>query len=181
MNELGPMARALLDAARDGDGPEASARARVRQSLSRRLAVGLAAGTAAATVAKATTATATSTTVAALAAPLGFGTKILVTFAIATAIGMGAVTYVDSQPRTDPPAKVAPVSLPAVNASPKAPRAAAIAAPPAPSASAPASTAVYLVLARPSSPRRLRPLPAQQHLRRPTAAPAERPAFRSRR
>jgi len=136
MNELGPRARALLDAARDGDGPTDGARARVRASVTRRLAIGFAAGTAAATVAK-TAGAGAATTTAAIAAPIGLGMKVLVTLAIATAVGMGAVTYVDSRPRIDPPVKVASSPRSIANAAPSkprlpdAPRAAATEAPPA--------------------------------------------------
>jgi hypothetical protein len=156
MNELGPRARALLDVARDGDGPTDAARARVRASITRRLAIGVAAGTAAATVAKTAGAGAVTTT-AAIAAPIGLGMKVLVTLAIATAVGMGAVTYVDSQPHTAPAAKVAPLSRLAANAAsppkhlvPEAPHAAQAEPPSAPAAPESSAVSPPMVAAAPS-------------------------------
>ena len=132
MSELGPNARALLDAASGGDEPTTADRDRVRTAIGTRLAVGIAAGAAAATAVKsagaaasagvggATAAMSGATTAAAVAAPLGLGTKVLLSLALVSAVGAGAASYVDSTPRRPVPADVtmAPTTAATVRAAP---------------------------------------------------------------
>jgi len=112
VSELGPEAKALLDLARGADDPSGADRARVRSAVAARVAIGAAAG-AAVTAATTTSVAGAGAAAGAVAAPLGLGMKILFAIGAAAAVGMGAVTYVDSKP---------PAPRPSATASQVAPR-----------------------------------------------------------
>lgn len=90
MSDLGPEARSILDAGRDGDNPTGSDRARVKKNLSRMIAAGgvIGAASAAGTAAEGATATATAT-VAAKAASIVVIGKVLGGVAFVAALGSG--------------------------------------------------------------------------------------------
>ncbi len=110
MDELSPAARALLDDARDLDGPTPADRDRNRRALVAALAsgAGLAASTVASSTAAATTTAATATTAA--AGGLSLGVKIAAVALVAVAVGGTALVVVPSE---DPPAPRAAVEAPA--------------------------------------------------------------------
>lgn len=187
MSELGPDAKSLLDAASGGDEPSVADRARVRAALGARLAITAAAAgvaltavsSAAASASSAGTAVGTTAAgagvgvagasgaagasvagAATIAAPLGIGMKLLLAFGAATAVGVGAVSYVESTPPAPTviaappsvvaprdPSRVAPIAPP--SALPVAP---ASAAPAASTASASASVSALASNAPPSAP-----------------------------
>ncbi len=190
MSELGPDAKSLLDAASGGDEPSVADRARVRAALGARLAITAAAAgvaltavsSAAASASSAGTAVGTTAAgagvgvagasgaagasvagAATIAAPLGIGMKLLLAFGAATAVGVGAVSYVESTPPAPTviaappsvvaprdPSRVAPIAPP--SALPVAPASAAPAASTASTASASASVSALASNAPPSAP-----------------------------
>jgi hypothetical protein len=130
MSELGPDARALLDAASSGDEPSMNDRARVRAALGSRIAAAALAGAAAATAVKSASAAASlggsgvvasgaagaagmsGAAATAVAVPLGVGTKVLLSLAVISAIGAGTASYIDSTPRSAPaPAMVTSTAM----------------------------------------------------------------------
>jgi hypothetical protein len=167
MSELGPEAKGLLEAARGGDEPSADDRVRVRAGIAARVAVGAAAG---ATLTAATTAAGAgaAATAGAVAAPLGLGMKLLFVVGAVAAVGVGTVTYIDSQPRHAPldarapsvPASIASSAYVKPTSAAPAPSEPAVA--PAPSASASADP----VKPEPPAPRATAPASA------PDPAPA---------
>lgn len=110
MEELSPAARALLDDARDLDGPTPADRDRNKRALVAALAsgAGLAASTVASSTAAATTTAATATT--AVAGGLSLGVKIAAVALVAVAVGGTALVMV---PSGDPPPPRAAVEAPA--------------------------------------------------------------------
>lgn len=118
MNELGPDARSILEAARPGEDPTDGDRARVRSALARALAAGgaAAATTAAASSAAAKGAGATATVkLAALTSTVTW--KAIATIALVATVGAGLSSFntmldAPADPRspatTDPPAEPAP-------------------------------------------------------------------------
>jgi hypothetical protein len=98
MSELGPQAKALLDAALDGDEPTPEERARVRTAIAANLAVGAAAVGQSAAAAK----TAAAGAVGAGSAAAGTGTavgiaaKAVLSLTLVSAVGAGTTLYVRS-------------------------------------------------------------------------------------
>lgn len=169
MNELGKDAMALLDAARDGDEPGAADVARVRARLGAKLAIGAAAAGAAVTVAATSSAGSAGAgsasaagaigaglggaAVVGAAAPIGLGMKILLVLGTATALSVGAVSYVESSgppqaPSSSAPRATARASVVAT-AAPSVPSLAPVAAVAAVAASASAAPQPSVVAAAP--------------------------------
>lgn len=115
MSDLSPETRALIDMARDADGPTHDDRARIRSAVTRRLAMGAAAGITATAAAKTATA--------------GIALKLVVSAALLTVAAVVTVKPETVAPPLPPPPvvqKVVPRARPAPAAVPKAAR------PPAP-------------------------------------------------
>jgi hypothetical protein len=105
MIDLGPEARALLDAARDGDGPTQGDQARVRAAVARRLLLGAAAAGVTGAVAR--------TAPGALgkaALPMSLTAKVVLPAVLATAVGAGMAIHTFDSPRAERQAEV-PSSL----------------------------------------------------------------------
>lgn len=158
MNELGPEARAFLEAGRDGDAPTGADRARVKKALLISLAAGGALG-AAPTSAQGALAVAGAKTAG---SSLLLAAKVLGAVVILGAAGVG----------------LARLGAPSAPASPAAPpartEAAAIAPPPAIEAPAPVEQAAPPAIEAPAAP----PLVAAPVVIAPTAVIAPRPSSR---
>lgn len=126
MNELGPDARSILDAARTRERPTDADRARVRRSLMRAVAAG---GAAAAATAAGTGAAAKGTGAAAATTVLGSGaasvaSKVVAVLVIAGAVSAGvssAVTKQETPVDARPSAAAAPVNVSTPRAATPAP------------------------------------------------------------
>jgi hypothetical protein len=108
-SKLGPDARSILEAGREGDNPTSADRARVKRALMRSIAAGTAIGaTSAATSAGATGGGAIAVGAAVKATSIGLGMKLLGVGLLALIVGGGVMLYRASAP--DPAAT--PASLP---------------------------------------------------------------------
>lgn len=151
MSDLGPEARSILGAGRDGDDPKASDRARVRRKLARAIAAGgAAAGAAAEGSAAAATAVAGKTATLLLLGKIGGGLVFV------AALGAG-IWFSRPLPPGPAPSASVPVTEPAspATAAPPAPSAAADSpSPEAPAAEPPAAAAPEAPAPAPASPGR---------------------------
>jgi hypothetical protein len=120
MNELGPDARSILEAARPGEDPTDGDRARVRRALARSLAAG---GAAAATTAAASSASAKGAGAAAtlkLAALTSTVTwKALATVALVASVGAGISSFITQRDAPADPRSPAAASPPTERAPPR--------------------------------------------------------------
>jgi hypothetical protein len=158
MNELGPEARAIFDAAREGDHPTAADRARIRASVMRAIAAGSAVGAGGAAAAvKASGGLATGWKLTLLALAIGAAaTLAAVGFDAAQAPGPPPAADRAAQPVIAAASASAPPAIPATPAAPE-PSARAVAAEWPVTAPPPAgvvASAVAPRLARGQEPRR---------------------------
>ncbi|MFO0589235.1 MAG: hypothetical protein U0441_16985 [Polyangiaceae bacterium] len=125
MSDLGPEARSILLAGKDGDAPTAHDRARVRKRLSRAIAAGSALGAAsAASVAEGTAAASAKTAALLTLAKIGGGLVFVAS--------LGAGLWISRPQHPAPPPESAPASVvaPAQTATLEAPPTATASAPP---------------------------------------------------
>jgi len=175
MNELGPEARAILEAGRHGDDPTSADRARVRGAVMHAIAAG-GVGAAAAAVAGKTAAASMAPKAAAAAAATSFGMSFagkLVAVAFLASVTTGGL-YAWSR-RAATPAPAAPPAPAAIEAaaSPKS-NAPAPALAPAPTNDAPASEPPAEA-AKPPAPEVTSPPPRSAPTTAAAAAPAPDP------
>jgi hypothetical protein len=171
MSELGPEARAILAAGRDGDDPSSADRARVRRALMMAIAAG-AASTAGEAAAQAGTAKAAAASAAKASLSLGSAWKAVFGLAILGSLGGGLAIVVSSSPQKQsaPAAAPAPaVSAPADIAEeqprqedPPPPVAPEITAQPAPEEKPKAPHSLPPPGARPSAAASAAPRPAEE-------------------
>jgi hypothetical protein len=122
MIQLGPEAKSLLEAARDGDEPRLEEQSRVRAAIAAKLIVGVAAASATTAVAKSTAAAAGGTAGGAAAGgaaavPLGLAAKAIISVALVSAVGVGAAVAVRPIPSATAPSTPAVLAPPPARAS----------------------------------------------------------------
>jgi hypothetical protein len=180
-SKLGPSARSILEAGREGDDPTPADRARVKRALMRSIAASTALGAAtaasAASAASAAAGGAAAVDVAAKATSFGLGIKLFGVAVLACAVGAGVLLQRASSPD---PAAIATRAAPSNTAS--ATRDAANAAPAtvdtASAATARAAIADPAAPARPSEPAAIEKAPAPSARALPRIAarePVDRP------
>jgi hypothetical protein len=129
MSELGPRAKALLEAAHDGDEPTREDQARVRAAIAASLVTGVAGLGLSATSAKTAALAAGGASGAAVGAgggiagattAVGIAAKAVLSLALVSAAGAGTTLYVRSSAHVDVRSISAPGSAPATPAAPAA-------------------------------------------------------------
>ena len=123
MRALGPQAKALLQAARNGDDPSRDDQVRVREAIRRTLLTGAAAAGAAAVAAKSASVSGGASggggVAAATATPLGVVSKALLSLTLVGAIGAGTAIGIRSTSPTRPSSATDRVAPPLVASAPR--------------------------------------------------------------